>query len=721
MRKLIPATLVLIMLLSLVPLSGCENRKRDTGEEAVGRYLEYIRTGDYASAWGMLSAATRNEKEEEVAGRITKQAFVDKYTDIFKALEITAVDYADISCGDGDILCDGSFTAIYRSAYTDDLTSRFDIVARREGGEWRIEWSPALIFPEMQWGDTVRVAKLAAKRGEILAGGDVLAATVGAVSVYAVVSKIEDATLFATQVAALLNMTQADVAEALSKPYDDVAVIRRYYSDELSDAVKEQLLGIPGIGVDYGNYGTNREYPFGSLLAHLIGYVGSVPNESEEALEAELAALNEGRSEADGLYTADSIVGRLGLEKQYEKELRGKDGELVYICTAEGANRKTIYKRNAENGNDIELTIDMQLQQRLEDVMDLVLFGDTTAGAVIVINPKTGALQAMCSYPGYDLNLFTRGISAEAYQALLGDPAKPLINRATQGLYPPGSTMKAFTAAAALDLSVLDQDYAFDESQIEDDYWTPEDYGNWIWTPIKRTHINYPMEGPLNMRKAIIHSDNIYFANCALMTGWDSFMSYMEGIGFTQAIPFDIGVATPQLHNEGTEETYKLLADSGYGQGEILVTPLQLASIFTALANGGDIMTPYVVKGLYHDQGILSKEVYSHMVSAWKTGVISDGAISMLTSMLEDVVDPDLNGTGRSLRVKNCTVAAKTGTAEIGNDKSREISWFAGYRVGVSDEDARLVLVMLEIPADDKYTQLKFDIARALLEMEPAT
>ncbi len=719
MRTAFALTLVCIMLLSLMPLVGCKSGSRDTGEQAILKYLELIRTGDYASAWGLLSAGTRNEAEEEKAGRITKQAFVDKYTNIFKALEITAVEYADVVCGNGEILCEGSFTATYRSEYTGDLVNRFDVVARREGGEWRIAWSPALIFPEMQWGDTVRVAKLAAKRGEILAGGDVLAATVGAVSVYAVVSKIENAELFAIQIAALLGITPDKVSAALEKAYDDVAVIRQYYSDELSDSVKEQLLSIPGVGIDYGNYGTNREYPFGSLLAHLIGYVGSVPNENGEALKAELAALNEGRSEEDGLYTADSIVGRLGLEKQYEKELRGKDGELAYICTSDGTNRKTIYKRAAENGVDVVLTIDIALQQRLEEVTKLVLFGDTTAGAVIVINPKTGALQAMCSYPSYDLNLFTRGISLSDYSALLNDPAKPLINRTTQGLYPPGSTMKAFTAAAGLDLNVLDAGYAFDESQIEDDYWKPEDYGDWIWTRIKRTHIKYPISGPLNMRKAIIHSDNIYFANCALMTGWDSFMGYMQGVGFTEAIPFDIGVATPQLHNEGTDKTYKLLADSGYGQGEILVTPLQLASMFSALANGGDIMTPYVVQGLYRDQGILSKEVFGHIVSAWKTGVISSGAIATLTPMLEDVVDKDINGTGRSLRVKGCTVAAKTGTAEIGNDKSREISWFAGYRVGVDDADERLVLVMLEIPAEEAYLQLKFDIARALLEMEP--
>lgn len=717
MKKLLSFILALAVTVYAASAAGCGNSIRGTGEEAVLSYLEYIRTGDYASAWGLLTAGTRNETDETKASRITQQEFIDKYTDIFDALMITSVEYSDVECSGGDILCSGTFCATYRSEYTGDLVNTFNVVARREGGDWRIEWSPALILPQMQWGDTVRIATISASRGEIIADGEVIAETAGAVSVYANVDMIENETLFVAQVARLVGMSEEKVQKALGKAYDGIAVIKQFYSDGLSDSVAEQLLGIKGIGIDRGNYGTNREYPYGETLAHLIGYVGSVPNESEEALAEELAALNEGRTEKDGLYTADSRVGRLGLEKQYEKELRGKDGELVYICTAEGTNRKTIMKREASDGLDIVLTIDMELQQRLEEVMDLVLYGDTTAGAAVVLDPKTGAIEAMCSYPSYDLNLFTRGISGEDYSALLDNAAKPLINRVTQGLYPPGSTMKVFTAACALDLSVLDENYAFNESKIKDDYWTPDEYGAWIWTPIKRTHIKYPMSGALTMRKAFIHSDNIYFANAALMTGWDGFMSYMEKIGFTEAIGFDIGVASPQLYNDDTEQNYKLLADSGYGQGEILVTPLQLAAMFSAFANGGDIMTPYVVEGLYSEDGILFDKVTGHEVSAWRTDVISDQAISVILPMLEDVVDPTLNGTGRNLKVKGCKVAAKTGTAEIGDDKSREISWFVGFRVGVEAENERLVLIMLEIPAQEEYTSLKFEIARAMLNM----
>lgn len=713
------ALALMLALMSALTLCACEVQiQKKGGGKIIDEFINHIAAGEYTEAYALLSSSSRNDTDTEKSNRVTEEQFTDKYTAIISALEITAIEYSNFTYESGSILCKAKYDATYYSDYIGDVTNSFTAVAVLEGDEWRIEWSPAMIFPEMEWGDTVRIARLSAERGEILADGEKVATTTGALSVYAAVDKIEDRELFIRQVGVLLNMTAADIEEKLSKEYGGVAILKQYYSDELSASVKEQLLQVTGIGIDNGNYLTVREYPNGDLLAHLVGYVGSIPSATEEELEAELERLNEGRTERDGLYNSDSKVGRLGLELAYEQELRGKDGELVYICTAEGTNRKTLYKVEAQDGYDIELTIDMDLQRRTQEVMELVLFGDSTAGAVVVMNPKTGAVEAMYSYPSYDLNLFARGISSKEYQSLLNDEAKPLINRVTQGLYPPGSTMKAFTAACALDNDVLDENYEFDTSQIKDDYWTPTDYGAWIWTAIKRTHINYPISGPLNMRKALIHSDNIYFANCALLTGWDVFEEYMTRLGFTESIPFDINVAEPQLKNEDTEMDYKLIADSGYGQGEILVTPLQLASMFSAFANDGNVAEPYVVKGLYQEDGIRYVCKESHTYSNWKESVISERAIEVITPFLEDVVDPTINGTGRNLKVKGCTVAAKTGTAEIGSSKSREISWFVGYRTGVSDEDARLVLVMLEVPAETKYSSLKFDIARPLLSME---
>lgn len=160
-----------------------------------------------------------------------------------------------------------------------------------------------------------------------------------------------------------------------------------------------------------------------------------------------------------------------------------------------------------------------------------------------------------------------------------------------------------------------------------------------------------------------------------------------------------------------------LLAESGYGQGELLTTPLQMAVMFSAFANGGTIMEPYIVESICETKGITYDTVSTTTPKAWKTGVITQESLDTVVPYLQDVVDHSLNGTGRSLKVTSVQIAAKTGTAEIGNDKSREISWFAGFRCGVDSQDARLVLVMLEIPTEDEYASLKFDIARELLKM----
>jgi penicillin-binding protein len=331
------------------------------------------------------------------------------------------------------------------------------------------------------------------------------------------------------------------------------------------------------------------------------------------------------------------------------------------------------------------------------------------------MDPFTGAVEAMCSYPAYDLNQFVRGIGEEDYQKLLEQKNKPLFNRLTQGLYPPGSVFKPFTAAAALQAGAVTKDYEFAEA-IEDDRWIPTKYGHWQWSAIKRTEIKY-RAAPLNLHNAVLHSDNIYFANAALLTGTDDFTKYVENIGLGEAIPFELSVSKSQLLNKDSDMNLMLLADSGYGQGEVLITPLQMASSFCAFANGGDIPLPHIVKGIYRTDGTEYVPEYETEPGMWKEGVIDGKTIDILEPMLKDVVDSQYNGTGSKLRVRDCVIAGKTGTAEIGNDKNREIAWFAGYRTGVDKDDARLVLVMLEVPARDEYSNLKFDIARQLLKM----
>ena len=717
MKRILSILLITIMIISC--FSGCASAS--SGRQVCLDFLSCISEKDYIGAYALLDDSIKLDSDDEnleSRGRISEKQFVAKYSNIFAALDIQSVVYENIDIDQGEIFTIANFTGTYSSALAGDITGEYRMVALKVNGKWCIEWTPALIFPEMEWGDTVRVATIAAQRGEIISDGHVLATKEGKISVYAMPDRIPDTEMenFLIKVSALLGMTRQDIEKAMDKAYDGVAILKQYYQDSFPAYLETQLLEVTGIGIDYGNYGSVRSYPEKDMLAHTIGYVGIVNAPDHAALDEMLAQLNEGRTEEDGLYNSDSYVGRNGLEAQYERELRGKDGYRIYICTPQGTNRRTLYTKQQQDGQDLQLTVNYDLQKRLDFVLDSVLYGETTAGAVIVMNPTTGAIDAMSSWPAYDLNSFARGISSADYNVLLSMANTPLYNRLTQGLYPPGSVLKAFTAVAALQTATLDENYVF-EGEIEDDYWLPTEFGTWMGSKIKRTEVKYGRMSPLNMRSAIVHSDNIYFANASLLLGWDNYQSYMTSIGFGDNMPFDLNVATSQLYNEGTELSLMLLAESGYGQGELLTTPLQMAVMFSAFANGGNIMQPYIVESLCETKGITYDTVSSTTPKAWKTGVIDQASLDIVVPYLQDVVDNSLNGTGRSLKVNSVQVAAKTGTAEIGNDKSREISWFAGFRCGVEPEDARLVLVMLEVPTEDQFQSLKFDIARELLKM----
>jgi penicillin-binding protein len=248
--------------------------------------------------------------------------------------------------------------------------------------------------------------------------------------------------------------------------------------------------------------------------------------------------------------------------------------------------------------------------------------------------------------------------------------------------------------------------------KIEEDKWIPADrgeFGPWGYAAITRVKLNNRHSPPLNMKTGMIDSDNIYFAYAALRTGEAAFERFMENAGYTESIPFEISVAAPQLKNEGSQWTPMLLAESSFGQGEVLVTPLQAAVMFSAFANGGSIEAPYLVNGLYRTEGTDYTAATEHEASVWKQNIVKPDTVNTIVPMLEDVIS---TGTGNWLNLDH--IAGKTGTAQIGSDRSREINWFVGFRVG--SDDPRLVLVMLEVPANEAaFSQTKFDIARALL------
>ena len=700
MRKFIKKAICILLIAAMLPVfSGCA--ANGSGESVAKKFLNKIAAGEYDSAYALLSSGVRNNTEESISNRVTEQEFTDRYINIFKALEITSLDYEITGVQEGEIISLVHYQLTYHSDLAGDMEYDFTLTAVREDGSFFVEWSPSLIFPAMEWGDKVWETGLSATRGEIIAEHTPVAQTVNAVSVTVTPSKIEDMDYLVSRLSALLGMTMEAVKKKIDSAYQDFVIVKQYYPDELSAITKEQLLALPGVGIDSRNFGALRYYPEGSLMAHTIGYMGY-------AQESDIEDLAEDWPEARELYTTDSQLGKTGLERVYEKELRGTDGRRIYIAGSDGSTKQVLYEEPAQNGMDVRLTVDIDLQRRVETLLRYVLYGDDTAGVVIVMDPTTGAVQAMSSYPNYSLNDMVRSIPIDTTNSAE-------YNRAIRGLYPPGSIFKPFTAAFALESGALTTDFEFTE-KIEDDKWIPTTFGPWEWSAITRAEVRY-RAATLNMRTAIIHSDNIYFAYAALTMGKETFQNYCLKMKLGEKMPFELNVATSQLYNKNSDYNLMLLADSGYGQGEMLATPLQMATTFCAFANGGDVMEPYIVEGIYRTDGSDYICEYRHENTVWIEDLMQESTVETLESYMKDVVSSEYNGTGQWLKVNSCTIAGKTGTAEIGNDKSREISWFVGYRTDPSEELApRLVLVMLEVPVGDRYSRLKFDIARELLK-----
>lgn len=781
--------LVLAILFVLpLALAGC-TITRGQGSLTCLQFLEYIREADYASAYELITDDIKNlTGEASTRGKpmVSYSEFSGKYTAIMEAMGLERIEYSVVNTSDATIVSSVDYKLTYYTKLAGDLTFDFTVTAKYKD-RWAIDWSPALIFPNMEWGDQMLQGVLYPRRGEIFAAdGSLYAKNVDAVVIFCTPSKIkltdgtEDKkavtdvktlfkmndeqltaeqaaekswyTDFINQVAGVLELglTDADVRNCLARTYKDNASLATLYPWEMTDELEARLLAIPGVGVNNNAASTLREYPYGESLAHIIGYAGVIQKEYLYEFDDKTGEKNEEWLN-DPFYDGDSWLGYTGMESEYEQILRGEKGSFAYIQGEKGDNKQTLYMNPSVDGQDLILTIKPAMQKRVEEVFHTVVYDSTVSGVVIVMNPMTGAVEAMASFPSYNPNDFTQGVlTDEDWDAMLKDPQQPLFNRATQGLYAPGSTFKPLTAIAALESGTMTLDSLFPDSEglkPVDVMWNPSRTGGEFADSgvekVTRT-LNTNRHTPMNMFNSMVDSDNIYFAYCAMKMGWDNYYAALERMGMAEAIPFDMKTQVAQIKNPDSESTMTLLSMTGYGQGELLLTPLQLCCYIGSFANGGGMMTPYIISSVWHSDNTDYNLVREHAPTVWKQICTKETADS-IAAMLQRVCALPRNevggdsyggGTGRYLRVRSFVCAGKTGTAEIGQketedaDAPKELAWFVAYRYTnkdgspVADEDQRIALVMLEIdmktaPAD--FTEWKFLIAQVLLKDDPLT
>ena len=633
-----------------------------TPEELLVEYMNHIPAQEYEQMYAMLHI--------EASGNVSQEDFIKRNSSIYEGIEIQNMAVEIIAYDEEQL------TVTYQTSF-DTVAGEisFENEAFFLEGEdgYKLVWDNSLIFPNLASTDKVRVSTTQANRGEILdRNGRVLAGKGTASSVGIVPGKLENREEAIAKIAELLETTPEVIEKKLSAQWvkDDsfvpIKTIPRVEEIELlkvetdEEVLKEKerhesLLAIPGVMISDVEV---REYPLGEAAAHLVGYVQSVTAEDLE-------------EHAGEGYTANSVIGRSGMEGLFEKELKGKNGCRIYIVNSEGKEKEELACILVQHGQDIKLTIDASLQIALYEQFQ------EDKSCSVVMNPYTGEVLALVSTPSYDNNDFIMGLSSEQWTALNDDEDKPMYNRFRQ-VWCPGSTFKPVTAAVGLESGAIDPN---------------EDYGNvglsWqkdaSWGSYYVTTLH--AYEPVILENALIYSDNIYFAKAALKIGYEEMESSLTQLGFNAELPFEIKMAKSQYSNSESIETEIQLADSGYGQGQVLVNPLHLACIYSAFCNEGNIIKPYLV--------------YQNEVSAeyWISGAFSSETASRVLEGTKKVVN-DSHGTGYAAHRDDIVLAGKTGTAEIKASKDdtsgTELGWFAVFTAEETVERPILIISMVE-------------------------
>ena len=633
-----------------------------TPEELLVEYMNHIPAQEYEQMYAMLHI--------EASGNVSQEDFIKRNSAIYEGIEIQNMAVEIIAYDEEQL------TVTYQTSF-DTVAGEisFENEAFFLEGEdgYKLVWDNSLIFPNLASTDKVRVSTTQANRGEILdRNGRVLAGKGTASSVGIVPGKLENREEAIAKIAELLETTPEVIEKKLSAQWvkDDsfvpIKTIPRVEEIELlkvepdEDVLKEKerhesLLAIPGVMISDVEV---REYPLGEAAAHLVGYVQSVTAEDLE-------------EHAGEGYTANSVIGRSGMEGLFEKELKGQNGCRIYIVNSEGKEKEELACILVQHGQDIKLTIDASLQIALYEQFQ------EDKSCSVAMNPYTGEVLALVSTPSYDNNDFIMGLSSEQWIALNDDEDKPMYNRFRQ-VWCPGSTFKPVTAAVGLESGAIDPN---------------EDYGNvglsWqkdaSWGSYYVTTLH--AYEPVILENALIYSDNIYFAKAALKIGSEEMESSLTGLGFNEELPFEIKMAESQYSNSEGIETEIQLADSGYGQGQVLVNPLHMACIYSAFCNEGNIIKPYLV---YQNEA---------EIEYWIPGAFSNETASRVLEGTKKVVN-DSTGTGYAAHRDDIVLAGKTGTAEIKASKEdtsgTELGWFAIYTAEKDIECPILIISMVE-------------------------
>lgn len=426
--------------------------------------------------------------------------------------------------------------------------------------------------------------------------------------------------------------------------------------------IEEHKLDLPGIDIQIEPL---RNYIYGPLASHVLGYVGEI-NEKQ---------LQTYKNSHDAIYRLGDLIGQYGLEKEFEELLRGNKGDRLVEVDALGRELKLVKKEVLRPGNNLVLTIDLELQRFIGDI-----FKDKS-GAVVVLNPNNGEILALVSHPAFDPNIFAGGISQQNWVNLISNRIKPLQNRAIQGQYSPGSAFKIVTATAGLESGIITPSTTFYCPGYF--YFGGRPFHCWR----ERGH------GLVAIHRALTESCNVFFYNVGARLGIDKIAKYASLYGLGNPLGITLGNEKSGIAPSSVWKK-KTLGQKWYpgetisvaiGQGYTSVTPLQLATIISAVANGGKVYKPSLVKRIESPEGKIIKDFKPQLI---RSIPLRASTLDIIRKGLWGVVN-EPRGTGSKARVPGIEAAGKTGTAQIvalgkgGGEKGpmhlQDHAWFVCY------------------------------------------
>ena len=621
------------------------SKNKNKPEDIWQKYIVCINEQKYEEMYNMLT--------EDSKAKISQDDFISRNKNIYDGIDMTDMQIKISSVEEENSTT--SKISYNQSMNTDAGKIEFDNTVRltknKEKG-YLVNWSSSLIFPTLGNNDKVRIKTISAERGSIIDKNSQVLAGQGSVSSVGIVpGKLSDnKEADIEKIANLLGTTANSISKSLSASWvkDDTFVPLKKIAMDATD-LKNQLLQIPGVKITTAK---GRTYPLGEAAAQLVGYVQTITAEELEA--------NRGKG-----YTATSMIGKAGLEKKYEERLKGKDGVEIYIEGEDGTRKTDIARIDVQNGETIKLTIDSKIQTKLYDELK------ENEGFFVVMQPKTGELLALVSTPSYNPNSFALGIGTDEWNNIKNNQGNPMLARYLQS-YCPGSTFKPVTGAIGLTTGSLSAEDTFQYNGLS---WKKDGWGEYDITTLTA------YSGPKNLKNALIHSDNIYFAQAALQIGKKNFTEGLNKIKFNENIDIGLTTSKSQYANSGDISNEKVLADSGYGQGEILVNPIHIASIYSAFANDGNMVKPYLEAKNINTVEYLVENAFS-----------KEAANTIKDDLIQVVENPE--GTANDMKVSGRTIAGKTGTAELKASKDAQADVLGWFDCFTTDENNNQLLVV---------------------------